>query len=111
MNISIEIEPSEYVPPVRIINRVEIQIFNLTLFQSVAVMVMLFDANSCPIDTKIVQIEQEEYLLWSNNDEWLINLVLMKLGLSKKGAVVEVPVEVPVEDIAVDVTDNIDAML
>ena len=94
MNVSIEIEPSEYVPPTRIINRIEIQIFNLTLFQSVSIMAVLFDANSCPIDTKIIRIEQDEYLQWSNNDEWLVNLVLEKLGLTKKATDVEIPIEV-----------------
>lgn len=100
MNISIEIEPSEYVPPTRIINRIEIQIFNLILFESVSVMVVLFDANSCPIDTQIVRIEKDEYLLWSNNDEWLINLVLEKLQLNKKIVVSdEVPTEIIDDDV------------
>lgn len=95
MNISIEIEPSEYVTAVKVIDHIKLQVLDLVLFQSVTIMVILCDINDCPIDTKIIRIEEDEYVMWSNDDNYLMDLVLAKLGLSKKS--IEVPIEIPIE--------------
>ena len=88
MNFSCEIEPSEYVYPVRIISRIEIQIFNIELFKSVTVVVILCDDKDYVIDNKHIVIDGDDYANWSNNDSYLIDLVLTKLGLTKKVVVV-----------------------
>lgn len=90
MNVSIEIEPSPYVPPVKIINRVEIRFFNIDLFKSVTVVATLCDDKDYIIDNKHITIDGEEYANWSNDDSYLIDLVLVKLGLTKKTVVPDV---------------------
>lgn len=84
MNIRQEIEPTPFIFPVRIIHSCEIQIINLILFQSVSVMVTLYDENSVPIENKMITISGEDYLNWSNDDNWLVDYTLNKLNLIKK---------------------------
>ena len=84
MNFSCEIEPSGYIYPVKIINRVEIKIFNVELFKSVTVLATLCDDKDYIIDNKQIVIDGDDYANWSNDDSYLIDLVLLKLGLTKK---------------------------
>lgn len=84
MNIKTEINPCDYHTPVRVIHHVEIQVLQLTLFQSVSLIVSLYDENSFIIDNKVVNVEGQEYANWANDDQYLLNLVLQKLNLTKK---------------------------
>ena len=84
MNIKHEIEPASFTFPIRIIYSFEIQVLHLVLFQSVTVMITLYDENNSPIDNKMITIDGDDYLNWSNNDNWLIDYVLNKLNLTKK---------------------------
>lgn len=84
MNIKTEVEPCDYHTPVRVIHHIEIQILQLTLFQSVSLIVSLYDQNDHIIDNKVVAIEGQEYADWANNDQYLIDLVMAKLGLIKR---------------------------
>ena len=84
MNIKTEVEPCDYHTPVRVIHHIEIQILQLILFQSVSLIVSLYDENDHIIDNKVVAVEGQEYADWANNDQYLIDLVMVKLGLSKR---------------------------
>lgn len=88
MNISVEINPFNYVTDVKIISRIEVHVFSIVLFESVTVMVTLCDDKDHVIDNKHIVISGDEYVMWSNDDSYLIDLVLTKLGLSKKSVVV-----------------------
>ena len=67
---------------VMIINNVSIQITNLDLTKYVDVMV-IFKHDTKFLKSQTLRIEGEEYDAWGNNDEYLINLVLQKLGLHR----------------------------
>lgn len=67
---------------VMIINNVDLQIINLDLTKYVDVMVM-FKHDQKFLKSQTVRIEGAEYDAWGNNDEYLINLVLQKLGLHR----------------------------
>ena len=67
---------------VMIINNVDLQIINLDLTKYVDVMV-IFKHDLKFLKSQTVRIEGAEYDAWGNNDEYLINLVLQKLGLHK----------------------------
>lgn len=84
MNFTFDVEPSCFIPPERIINHIQLSIFSIDLFKSVTVVVSLCDDKDYVIDNKQIIIEGEEYNNWSNDDNYLINLVLVKLGLTKK---------------------------
>ena len=52
----------------------------LTLFESATFNVDLFDVNGNNIVRKIIELTQEQYLDWNNNDDFIINLVAQQLG-------------------------------
>lgn len=84
MNITTIVEPSVFVPPTRVIHSISIQVVNLVLFKGTTIMVSLYDADNYPIDTKIVELQEETYLQWSNDDNWLVNYILEYFSLTKK---------------------------
>ena len=84
MIIKYDVIPTEYIQPIKIIHKIEIQILNLILFQSVSIAVSLYDENDFIIDNKMINITESDYLNWGNNDEWLIEYVLTYLNLEKK---------------------------
>ena len=83
MFIKQNIAPTQYIYPVRIIHSIEIQIINLRLFEGVSVMVSLYDENNNIIENKMIDIVGNDYLNWSNDDSYLIDIVLNKLNLMK----------------------------
>jgi hypothetical protein len=66
-----------------IINNVELRIINLSLGNYVDISAVLKQDNNFVSATNF-RIEGEEYNNWGNNDEYLENLVLQKLGLTRK---------------------------
>jgi hypothetical protein len=84
MNIKHSVELQDYITPVKTISSIEIQIVNLVLFTSVNVMVMLYDENDNIIDNKYFNIEGTEYTDWASDDNYLLELILSKLNLTKK---------------------------
>lgn len=84
MNITTNVEPSVFVPPTRVIHSISIQVVNLVLFKGATIMVSLYDVDNYPIDTKIVELEGDSYLRWSNDDNWLVNYILEQFSLTKK---------------------------
>ena len=65
------------------INNFQLQATNCT------VNVQKYDANNILIDVQNVFINDEEYAMWSYDDQYIIDLVLTKMGLT--------PAEVSVE--------------
>jgi hypothetical protein len=84
MNITMDVEPSVFIPPTRVIHSITIQVFNLVLFKGATIMVSFFDVDNYPIDTKTVELEGESYLQWANDDNWLVNYILERFSLTKK---------------------------
>jgi hypothetical protein len=66
-----------------VINNVELRIINLSLGRYVDVSAVLKQGNEFVSATNF-RIEGQEYDDWGNNDEYLENLVLQKLGLTRK---------------------------
>ncbi len=80
--IKVNIQDSAYVKT-NTIDNVLIKITNVQLFKSVTVVASLFENNKI-IDNKVVMIEGADYNAWSNDDNYIVNFVLNKLGLIKK---------------------------
>jgi hypothetical protein len=66
-----------------VINNVELRIINLSLGRYVDVSAVLKQGNEF-VSAQNFRIEGQEYDDWGNNDEYLENLVLQKLGLTRK---------------------------
>ncbi len=78
--IDVNVQDSPYVKT-NTINKVIIRIANIELFSNVTVVASLFD-NSILVDNKVFKIEGQEYNDWSNDDQYLVDLVLSKLGMT-----------------------------
>lgn len=66
-----------------IINNVMLRIVDIKLFTSVIVMATLFE-NLKLVNNQTIKIIGEEYDAWGNDDEYIIDICLKKLGLTKK---------------------------
>ena len=66
-----------------VINNIHINILKIDLFKGMTLTVNLLSNNKI-IDTKIMNITGDEYTNWGNDDNYIINLVLSKLNLTRK---------------------------
>jgi len=66
-----------------IINNVEMRVINLSLGKYVDVNAIL-KQDSNFVSSQNFRIQGEEYDNWGNNDDYLENLILQKLGLVRK---------------------------
>lgn len=79
--INVNVNDSSYVKT-NTINNVIIRIMNVDLFNSITVCASLFE-NKSLVDNKVFKIEGEEYSNWGNDDTYIVDLVLTKLGMTQ----------------------------
>lgn len=79
---NIKVQDKEQVK-IFVINNIEMRVVNLSLNKFVDVNVTLKQDNSF-VSSVYLRIEGEEYAAWGNNDDYLENLILSKLGLTRK---------------------------
>lgn len=60
----------------------QINFLSLILDVNVIVNVLLYNSDNIVIQNQVITIEGEEYDLWGNDDDYLINLIASKLGLT-----------------------------
>jgi hypothetical protein len=77
----IEIQEKEVIDT-RTIKKLRIEIVDIIFNLSARFRVMLYDLSEQLIKSVIVLIEGEDYKKWGNNDDIILDLVLVKLGLS-----------------------------
>jgi hypothetical protein len=77
----IEIEEKEVIDT-RTIKKLRIEIVDIIFNLSARFRVMLYDMAEQLIKSVIVLIEGEDYKKWGNDDDIILDLVLVKLGLS-----------------------------
>ncbi len=78
--IDVNVQDSPYVKT-NTINKVIIRVANIELFTSVTVIASLFDQNIL-VDNKVFKVEGQEYSNWSDNDQYIVDLVMTKLGMT-----------------------------
>lgn len=66
-----------------IINRVAISVIRIELFTSVMISAALFNDNKL-LENKTITLTGAEYDAWANDDQYIINITLEKLGLKEK---------------------------
>jgi hypothetical protein len=65
-------------------NKVELRVSNLQIGSSVDVTLLIKDLNGNIFKVENAHIEGEEYNNWGNDDQYLVNLCLSKVGLTPK---------------------------
>ena len=63
---------------------IEINVMELVLNSYVMVMVMFKNSNGNLLKNEMIKIEGDEYAAWGSDDNYLIDLVLSKLNLTKE---------------------------
>jgi hypothetical protein len=62
-------------------NKFTIRPIEIKLFESISVLVQIYnDSTNEIIDTKIYLISDTEYSAWSNDDQYIVNLIKQKLS-------------------------------
>ena len=62
-------------------NKITIKPIEIKLFESIRVLVQIFnDSTNELIDSKIYLISDSEYTSWSNDDQYIVNLIKQKLS-------------------------------
>jgi hypothetical protein len=80
--ISVKVQDSPYVRT-NTINNVNIRIISIELFTRLTVCASLFEGAQL-VDNVTYQITGDEYNNWGNDDQYIVDLILNKLGMIKK---------------------------
>lgn len=81
MSNNYPVEPQTYTTTTTI-DSFRIEVINLVLKSSVTINAVCFNSDNILVKTQIFNIVGEEYESWGNDDNYLVNLVAQKLGLT-----------------------------
>lgn len=74
-------EPSEKTEQY-VVTKLDIQILDLKLNESVLVLVSLYDEHEVRVSQKQIVISGDEYNAWGSDDQYLLTLIASKFGLT-----------------------------
>ena len=80
--MKVDVVPTPYVRPSINITNIQVRVMNLNLFQSVNINVILMSNNDY-VDSKSYTLEGDDYTNWGNDDTYIVNYALNKLGLTQ----------------------------
>lgn len=110
MDTIVNIKPFDQVK-ITTVSGMTVRVMRVELFKSATLHVSLLDANGNGFDSKVVEINGDDYKMWGDDDTFIYGFVARKLGFSMPDVdpptpalappalapVVESPVEVAVE--------------
>jgi hypothetical protein len=79
MSYTVNVNPKEVI---KTIAKVNILCLNVLFFESARFMVEIFADTGENLSRSCFDLTKEEYLAWQNNDEYIINLMCSKVGLT-----------------------------
>ena len=85
-SMNVPVVPAPYVRPAVNITNVQLRVMNLNLFTDVTISATLFE-NKMFIDAKQYILTGFDYTNWMNDDAYIVDYVLTKLGLTQSPAV------------------------
>jgi hypothetical protein len=74
---------NDHALPAPISTQIEIVLSEVVLNSHANITVHLLDANGHLLENKFIKVEGDEYENWSSDDNYIVELVLTKLGLTK----------------------------
>lgn len=80
--ITIAVAPTPIVLPPKYITSYTYSIVSIELFSKIIFDCKLFDADGILLDSKVVEIDGEDYQNWGNDDSYIVNALSGRLGLS-----------------------------
>ena len=80
---SIQVDVNDFALEAPVVTKIEMEVMEMVLNSHVTMVVHYLNAAGNLLDNKFVKIEGDEYNAWGDDDNYIINLVLTKLGLTK----------------------------
>jgi hypothetical protein len=87
MSYTVNVNPQEII---QTIAKVNILCLNVVFFETARFMVEILADSGQSLSQHYFDLTKEEYLAWQNNDEYIINLLCSKVGLTPA------PVQAPI---------------
>ena len=95
-DLTTPIVPSEKTTSVSLTG-IRVSVRSVDLFNNATFMVDVIDSTGNLNSRQVVGISTEEYLLWKNDDYYILNLMATKLGFVLETPHVDIVVEQPVD--------------
>lgn len=86
--LSINIQPKE-VTITNIVTSIEMSVKNFVLGSSIEMNIMMKNQEGHIFKFENINIQGDEYNQWGDNDDYIINLILSKLGLTRVNETVQ----------------------
>jgi hypothetical protein len=83
----VPIEPKEFVT-IKTSNKISIFVTRVKLFQQAEIQVRFLDEIGNCIDNNVFIMEGADYFSWTNDDQYVVDWVLAKLGLNPSTQIV-----------------------
>ena len=64
---------------IKIVTQMEIIVLEIVLFTSVKLRVILYDCDKSIVNHKIIELKNEDYSNWKNDDSYIIDYVKSKI--------------------------------
>ena len=80
---NIRVDVNDFTLEAPVVTKIELKVMDMVLNSHVTLVVHYLNANGNLLDNRIVKIEGDEYDNWGDDDNYITNLVLTKLGLTK----------------------------
>jgi hypothetical protein len=80
---SIQVDVNDFALEAPVVTKIEMEVMEMVLNSHVTMVVHYLNAAGNLLDNKFVKIEGDEYNAWGDDDNYITNLVLTKLGLTK----------------------------
>jgi len=80
---NIQVDVNDFTLDAPVVSKIEMEVMEMVLDSHVIMVVHYLNANGNLLDNKTVKIEGDEYNAWGDDDNYITNLVLTKLGLTK----------------------------
>ena len=84
MDRKIQVDVTDFALEAPVVTKVEMEVMEMVLDSHVIMVVHYLNANGNLLDNKFVKIEGDEYNAWGDDDSYITNLVLTKLGLTQQ---------------------------
>ena len=109
MDKVVQIKPFEQVKTT-VVTGMAVRVIRVDLFKSATIHVTLMDSRKSIVDSKVVEINGDDYNQWGGDDTFIYQYVANKLGLSMPDEEVvtqlDVPVEIP-QEVSVEVPTDV----
>ena len=80
---SIQVDINDVTLAAPVVSKIEMEVMEMVLDSHVIMVVRYLNADGNLLDNKSVKISGAEYNAWGDDDSYITNLVLTKLGLTK----------------------------